>query len=337
MLVEKQVAHSREWEQCVRLCCTLDRERVFLTVDDKKGVRLHGTFERGDAPAMDMLGLAGRGPAIQAYARSQTSKIRPTTRDGTFHFDMLDATVRFTHISTEVPDDTPWDIGLGWDDARGKWYRVEEIGTRHVHMYKTVYSLGLEILGLNRFYESKHHNRDDSVEGGWSLTVPLTRSNGTMPGRILSVPPQAMQAMAFSESLLAQGDYSGYVDGTYDAWPRGAGETPAEIDRYDDTRERDAHITSWDTPTHSLYHTLGLKRNATPLEIKDAFHAMARKMHPDKGGDRDAFNEVKRASRILRDDDLKRDYDAKGDWVRFGGGPTASPQFDCMMANPYVV
>ena len=318
------VAHSKEWEQCARLGDALDRARVFLAVDN--GVRVHGVFERGATVA----GSARHARAVQAYAASAQANLRPSYSGSGPNFACLDATVRFTHVSIEAPADTPWDAGLSWDSSRDRWYRVEAIGPQHVRRFKSVHCLGREILNMNR---------ESGYSDGWTMTVPVTRP--TARRHILSIPRTAVQAIpflkdAFDPGRTTQGYYAAYEDGMYDAWPRTA-ETPADIPSYGDTRTRDSQLESGDPSTHYLYHTLGLARDATPLEVKKAYNAKSRSMHPDKGGSKDAFAEVNRASRILRDDELKRIYDARGDWVRFAGGSRADTRFDCRMHNPYVL
>lgn len=38
-----------------------------------------------------------------------------------------------------------------------------------------------------------------------------------------------------------------------------------------------------------FYEILGVKKDATTVEIKKAFRALALKMHPDRGGDTEKF------------------------------------------------
>jgi curved DNA-binding protein len=87
------------------------------------------------------------------------------------------------------------------------------------------------------------------------------------------------------------------------------------------------------------YQTLGLKRDATPEEIKRAYRKLARKYHPDVSSEADAeehFKEVKEAYEVLKDPEKRKAYDRFGkdwkagqdfhpppDWdpgVSFGGG-----------------
>ena len=49
------------------------------------------------------------------------------------------------------------------------------------------------------------------------------------------------------------------------------------------------------------YKVLGIARNATKEEIKKAYHGLAHKFHPDKGGDEARFKEVNEAYQVLSD------------------------------------
>src|SRR3989304_9208334 len=64
------------------------------------------------------------------------------------------------------------------------------------------------------------------------------------------------------------------------------------------------------------YETLGLKRNASQKEIKQAFRRLARKHHPDVApGDKAAeerFKEINRAHEVLSDADKRARYDRYG-------------------------
>jgi len=64
------------------------------------------------------------------------------------------------------------------------------------------------------------------------------------------------------------------------------------------------------------YATLGVKREATPAEIKRAFRKLARQHHPDvKPGDKAAearFKEINEANEVLSDPDKRAKYDMLG-------------------------
>jgi curved DNA-binding protein len=66
------------------------------------------------------------------------------------------------------------------------------------------------------------------------------------------------------------------------------------------------------------YATLGLKRGASPDDIKKAYRSMAMKHHPDRGGDEKTFKQVEEAYRFLSDPEKKRVVD-------MGGDPNAQP------------
>lgn len=67
------------------------------------------------------------------------------------------------------------------------------------------------------------------------------------------------------------------------------------------------------------YEILGIGREASKDEIKKAFHKLAHKYHPDKGGgDPEKFKEVSEAYSILSDEKKRAEYDSYG--RTFGGG-----------------
>ena len=54
--------------------------------------------------------------------------------------------------------------------------------------------------------------------------------------------------------------------------------------------------------TPDYYKTLGVPRTATADEIKKAFRKLARKHHPDAGGDEAKFKELNEAYEVLSDE-----------------------------------
>lgn len=60
------------------------------------------------------------------------------------------------------------------------------------------------------------------------------------------------------------------------------------------------------------YETLGLSRTATADEIKSAYRKLAKKHHPDLGGDPEKFKELNEAHDILRDPNKKAHFDSGG-------------------------
>jgi len=81
------------------------------------------------------------------------------------------------------------------------------------------------------------------------------------------------------------------------------------------------HGTSWEEREQSVaqqdyYEILGLKKGATPAEIKKAYRKLAVKYHPDKNpGDKkaeDRFKEINEAYAVLSDPQKKSQYDQFG-------------------------
>jgi len=58
------------------------------------------------------------------------------------------------------------------------------------------------------------------------------------------------------------------------------------------------------------YRVLGLRKGAPAAEIKRAYRARARELHPDKGGDPLAFAKVQVAYEILSDPAKREVYDS---------------------------
>ncbi len=72
----------------------------------------------------------------------------------------------------------------------------------------------------------------------------------------------------------------------------------------------------------NYYDILGVQKNASKDEIKKAFHKLAHKHHPDKGGgDSDKFKEVSEAYSVLSDEKKRAEYDSYGRTFGAGGGP----------------
>ena len=73
--------------------------------------------------------------------------------------------------------------------------------------------------------------------------------------------------------------------------------------------------------TQEYYDTLGVKKTATPAEIKKAFRKLAMKNHPDRGGDEEKFKAIQTAYEVLSDESKRELYDKYGkEGVEQGGG-----------------
>eukprot|EP00928_Gymnodinium_smaydae_P090428 TRINITY_DN74224_c0_g1_i1.p1 TRINITY_DN74224_c0_g1~~TRINITY_DN74224_c0_g1_i1.p1 ORF type:complete len:475 (-),score=92.05 TRINITY_DN74224_c0_g1_i1:121-1545(-) len=62
-----------------------------------------------------------------------------------------------------------------------------------------------------------------------------------------------------------------------------------------------------------LYELLSVEKDASPAEIKKAYHKMAMRHHPDKGGDSEHFKDIQKAFEVLGDPDRRRRYDRLGE------------------------
>lgn len=78
------------------------------------------------------------------------------------------------------------------------------------------------------------------------------------------------------------------------------------------------------------YEVLGVDKKASKEEIKKAFHKLAHKYHPDKGGgDGEKFKEVSEAYSVLSDEKKRAEYDSYGRVFGGGaGGPSGGGDFD---------
>jgi molecular chaperone DnaJ len=80
-------------------------------------------------------------------------------------------------------------------------------------------------------------------------------------------------------------------------------------------------------PSRNYYDVLGVKKDASADEVKKAFRRLARKHHPDTGGDEEKFKEINEAYEVLSDVEKRKQYDTYGQY--FGGqapggaGPTS--------------
>jgi len=80
----------------------------------------------------------------------------------------------------------------------------------------------------------------------------------------------------------------------------------------------------------NYYDILGVTKNASDAEIKNAFRNLARKYHPDvakdKAGAENKFKEINEANEVLSDPDKRRKYDELGANWNHPDRQTAPPQ-----------
>lgn len=83
------------------------------------------------------------------------------------------------------------------------------------------------------------------------------------------------------------------------------------------------------------YEILGVSKSASQDEIKKAFHKLAHKHHPNKGGDENKFKEINEAYQTLSNQDKRKQYDMFGNsdgsndfnWA-WGKGGAQNIEFD---------
>ncbi|MCB1883398.1 MAG: DnaJ domain-containing protein [Geminicoccaceae bacterium] len=81
-------------------------------------------------------------------------------------------------------------------------------------------------------------------------------------------------------------------------------------------------MTAADDP-HGYYATLGVRRNATPDDVRQAFRRQAMVLHPDRSSrpdDADRFNRLREAYEVLRDPRKRLRYDAEALQAPSGAG-----------------
>jgi len=69
------------------------------------------------------------------------------------------------------------------------------------------------------------------------------------------------------------------------------------------------------------YQILGVEKNASPEDIRKAYHRLAHLYHPDKGGDENKFKEVNEAYQTLSNKDKRAQYDQFGRVFEGGSAP----------------
>ena len=70
----------------------------------------------------------------------------------------------------------------------------------------------------------------------------------------------------------------------------------------------------------NLYETLGVGKNASKEEIKGKYRKLAKRFHPDCGGDTEKFKNICEAYKTLIDDDLRSHYDTTGETEKVDEG-----------------
>jgi curved DNA-binding protein len=68
----------------------------------------------------------------------------------------------------------------------------------------------------------------------------------------------------------------------------------------------------------NYYEVLGVNEKATSAEITKAFKDLAKKHHPDRGGDKDRFQEINEAHDTLKSSQKRHDYDTMRKFGRPG-------------------
>ena len=76
------------------------------------------------------------------------------------------------------------------------------------------------------------------------------------------------------------------------------------------------------------YEILGVPRDASVDDIKKAFHILAHKYHPHKGGDEKKFKEVNEAYQVLSNKEKRAQYDKFGKVFEQGAGQGAGAESD---------
>jgi curved DNA-binding protein len=78
----------------------------------------------------------------------------------------------------------------------------------------------------------------------------------------------------------------------------------------------------------NYYEVLGVKEDASADEIKKAFKKLARKHHPDAGGDEARFKDVSEAYEVLSDKEKREEYDTFLKFGAFGGTNAGASPFN---------
>lgn len=85
--------------------------------------------------------------------------------------------------------------------------------------------------------------------------------------------------------------------------------------------------------TPSMYDILGITKDATEEEIKQAFRRRAQQTHPDKeGGSEETFKQVKEAYEVLSNPARRSNYDSTGSTKE---GPTVEQEAEGVLASVF--
>lgn len=83
------------------------------------------------------------------------------------------------------------------------------------------------------------------------------------------------------------------------------------------------------------YNILGLSRNASQDDIKQAYRKLASKHHPDKGGDTAEFQKIQAAYAVLGDEQKRKEYDNPQQNVHFNFNGEINEIFKHFGFNPF--
>jgi len=78
----------------------------------------------------------------------------------------------------------------------------------------------------------------------------------------------------------------------------------------------------------NYYDVLGVNENSTSAEITKAFKELAKKHHPDRGGDESKFKEINEAHDTLKNSQKRHDYDTMRKFGNSGTGGGQHPFFN---------
>jgi curved DNA-binding protein len=78
----------------------------------------------------------------------------------------------------------------------------------------------------------------------------------------------------------------------------------------------------------NYYEVLGVKDDASTVEIKKAFKKLARKHHPDAGGDETRFKDISEAYEVLSDKEKREEYDTFLKFGAYGGAAGSGSPFN---------